>query len=79
MTADANPLTAPANGRVQDAPPTLDAQFRAWIDAFEQLGYDVDRLLADIGMARSDRPDPDRLIPCEMVGTLFSERNRSDR
>jgi AraC-like DNA-binding protein len=71
MTADANPLTAPAIGRVQDAPPTLVAQFRAWIDAFERLGYDVDRLLADIGMARSDLPDPDRLIPCEVVGALF--------
>jgi hypothetical protein len=44
MTADANPLTAPAIGRVQDAPPTLATQFRAWIDAFERLGYDVDRL-----------------------------------
>jgi AraC-like DNA-binding protein len=71
MTADANPLTAPATGRLQDAPPTPVGQFRAWVDGFERLGYDADRLLAEIGVARSDFPDPDRLIPCAVVGALF--------
>jgi hypothetical protein len=71
MTADAKPLTAPATRLWQDAPPTPGGQFRAWTDAFERLGYDVDRLLAEIGVARSDFPDPDRLIPCAVVGALF--------
>jgi hypothetical protein len=34
------------------------------VNAFERLGYDVSRLLADIGVKRSDLDDPDALIPC---------------
>ena len=35
-------------------PPTPAVQFRAFVDAFERLGYDVSRLLADIGMKEAD-------------------------
>jgi AraC-like DNA-binding protein len=71
MTADANPLTAGATGRIETPPPTPVVQFRAWVDAFERLGYDVDSLLADISLTRSDLADPDLLIPCDVVGAFF--------
>jgi hypothetical protein len=63
---------------LQDAPPTPVGQFRAWVDAFERLGYDADRLLAEIGVARSDFPDPDRLIPCAVVA-LFQRAQQIRR
>jgi AraC-like DNA-binding protein len=45
-------------------------QFRAFVDAFERLGYDAGRLLSDIGVRRADLDDPDALIPCASTGAL---------
>jgi AraC-like DNA-binding protein len=72
MTADANSLTAPATQQGQAVPPTPAVQFRAWVDAFERLGYEVGGLLADVGIERSAIADPDLLIPCDIVGALIA-------
>src|SRR5262245_7662414 len=72
MTADANPLTTPATRLAADVPPSPVVQFRAWVDAFERLGYDVSHLLAEVGLERSALADPDLLIPCDVVGAFFA-------
>jgi Arabinose-binding domain of AraC transcription regulator, N-term len=72
MTAGADPLTSRATSQATSGPPTPVVQFRAFVDAFERLGYDVSRLLADIGVKRSELDDPDALIPCAVTGALFS-------
>jgi len=46
--------------------------FRAWVDAFERLGYDVRELLGQLGLTRTDLDDPDLLIPCSVTGALFA-------
>ena len=71
MTAGANPLTASASQHTSVGPPTPAVQFRAYVNAFERLGYDVDRLLAAIGFRRSEADDPDALISCDVCGALF--------
>jgi AraC-like DNA-binding protein len=78
MTAGANPLTSRATNPGTSGPPTPAVQFRAFVDAFERLGYDVSRLLADIGVKRSELDDPDALIPCATTGALF-ERSQHMR
>jgi len=51
--------------------------FRAYVDAFERLGYDVDSLLAGVGARRTDLLDPDALIPSAIcVGFLGSALQR---
>ena len=72
MTADANSLTVAATQQGQAVPPTPAVQFRAFVDAFERLGYEVGRLLADVGLERSVLADPDLLIPCDVVGALIA-------
>jgi AraC-like DNA-binding protein len=76
MTNGANPLTSGATNQSSGGPPTPAVQFRAFVDAFERLGYDVNRLLADIGLKRSDLEDPDALIPCATTGALFEQSQR---
>src|SRR6185295_10142337 len=71
MTAGANPLTTRATNPGAAGPPTPAGQFRAFVDAFERLGYDVGRLLSEIGIPRADVDDPDGLIPCAATGALF--------
>jgi AraC-like DNA-binding protein len=66
MTPRANRLTARATSRVSPAPLTPAAPFRAYVDAFERLGYDVNSLLAGAGARRADLLDPDALIPTEV-------------
>jgi AraC-like DNA-binding protein len=53
-------------------------QLRALADAFERLGYDVDRLLGEIGFCRSDLADPDRLVPLQVIDGLV-ERTQRER
>jgi hypothetical protein len=77
MTAGANPLTAPTTVRTSVGPPTPAVQFRAYLNAFQRLGYDVDRLLEAIGFHRTEAPDG--LIPCEMCGHCSSAQRRSGR
>jgi AraC-like DNA-binding protein len=72
MTAGANPLTASANRQNSSGPPTPAVQFRAYVNAFERLGYDVDTLLEAIGFCRTAADNPDALIPCEVCGALFN-------
>jgi len=71
MTAGANPLTSRATFAPEAGPPVAAVQFRAHIDAFERLGYDVASLLEGIGVRRSDLDDPDALISCATCGRLF--------
>jgi AraC-like DNA-binding protein len=72
MTAGANPLAAHARMPVQGLLPSPVVQFRAWVDAFERLGYDVRTLLTDVGLERASLADPDLLIPCDVVGAFFA-------
>jgi AraC-like DNA-binding protein len=71
MTVGANQLTSRATTANVEGPPTPVVQFRAFVDAFERLGYEVDRLLADVGLSRSELDDPDALIPCAVCGAFF--------
>jgi AraC-like DNA-binding protein len=73
MTAGVNPLTASATERTSTGPPTPAVQFRAYVNAFERLGYDVDGLLDTIGFSRSQADDPDALISCDVCGALFTQ------
>jgi AraC-like DNA-binding protein len=77
MTSGANPLTSRAMNQGPEGPPTPVLQFRAWIDAFERLGYDVGRLLSDVGFERLDLDDPDMQIPCAVVGAFFERSQRA--
>ena len=54
-----------------DAPPPPAVQVRAFVDAFERLGYDVNGMLADVGLARPELDDADALIPCTVTGALL--------
>ena len=72
MTVGANSLTASAIQQTSVGPPTPAVQFRAYINAFERLGYDVDVLLEAIGFPRSEADDPDALVSCDVCGALFT-------
>jgi AraC-like DNA-binding protein len=76
MTFRANQLTARATSPNAGNPATPAFQFRAFVDAFERLGYDAGRLLSDIGVRRADLDDPDALIPCAATGALFGSALR---
>jgi AraC-like DNA-binding protein len=77
MTTGANQLTARATDTNAGGPPAPVGQFRSFVDAFERLGYDVGRLLSDIGVRRADLDDPDGLIPCAATGALFERALRT--
>jgi AraC-like DNA-binding protein len=72
MTPRANRLIARATSEVAPAPLTPAVAFRAYVDAFERLGYDVDSLLADAGGRRADLLDPDALIPSAVCSGFLS-------
>ena len=55
MTFRANQLTARATSSNAGSPATPAFQFRAFVDAFERLGYDAGRLLSDIGVRRDSK------------------------
>jgi AraC-type transcriptional regulator len=45
---------------------------RAFVDALERLGYDMDPLLAEAGLSRADFDrDPDARIPCSVMVPLY--------
>ena len=71
ITVGANRSASRASRPDAGAPPTPAAQFRAFVDAFERLGYNVGTLLGELGLHRSDLDDPDTLIPCAVTGALF--------
>jgi hypothetical protein len=78
MTAGANQLTAPATNRDESGPTTTMLQFRAWVDAFERLGYPTAQLLPELGEATIDFDDPDAIVPCRVICALF-ERTQCAR
>src|SRR4029450_9505668 len=53
MTPGANSLMSRATRTAPSGPPTPILQFRAFVEAFRRLGYDLDRLLGDVGCATS--------------------------
>ena len=75
MTADANPLTSRADRAVPEPPSTPMAQFRAWVNAFERLGFEVQPLLVAAGLSRPALDDPDTLIPCAACAAMFAHAN----
>jgi AraC-like DNA-binding protein len=78
MTGAANSLTARATKRVRGGQGASAVQFRALVDAFERLGYGMERLLAEIGVRRCDLDDPDERVPLELLIALF-ERTQRER
>jgi AraC-like DNA-binding protein len=71
MTTRANRLTpratTDASAAGLSAPQLPAAQLRAFADALDCLGYDVESLLARAGLRRSNLDDPDGMIPCEAI------------
>jgi hypothetical protein len=47
--------------------------------ALEQLGYDLDALLASAGLQRLDVADPDTLRPSSACATVFENAHRERR
>jgi AraC-like DNA-binding protein len=75
MTARANSVTERATKPAGNAgwiwtAPTSD--FRALMDAFGRLGYNVETLLASAGVRDTDLDDPDGRVPCEAYGAVVS-------
>src|SRR5215471_5320614 len=68
MTTGANPLTWSATA----------SDFRAYLNAFEPLGYDVDALAAAAGFTRGRLDDPEVRVPCSAydVVTCAAQRTR---
>jgi AraC-like DNA-binding protein len=72
MTEDANSLTSHATRPPVEGPRASVVQFRAFVDAFAQLGYDVERILGDLDLTRAALDDPDLLIPCSFNDVLIT-------
>jgi AraC-like DNA-binding protein len=53
------------------------ADVRTFVKAFQRLGHDVDRLLADVGVSRRDLDEPDGRIACEVVGSLLARAQQT--
>jgi len=71
MTVGANSLTSRATRPAPTGPSTPILQFRAFVEAFRRLGYDVDRLLIEIGCPMSAFDNPDGQISCELTTAFF--------
>ena len=71
MTVGANSLTSRATRPAPAGPPMSILQFRAFVEAFRRLGYDVDRLLLEVGCPMSEFENPDGQIPCELSTAFF--------
>ena len=59
MTDGANRLTPRATLPADTRPPMPALQFRAFVDAFDRLGYDTTQLLTSCGVGRTTLADPD--------------------
>jgi AraC-like DNA-binding protein len=80
MTLGDNRLTGHATAQASGPPAQLlSGGLRAMTDALERLGYDVDRLLAMAGLARSAVQDPDALIPCAAYGVVLCAAQQEHR
>ena len=71
MTDGAKQLTSRATSSGGTGPFIPAQQFRAFVDAFERLGYHVDALLAAAGLRRTDLFDPDALVPSSACGDFI--------
>jgi AraC-like DNA-binding protein len=79
MTAGANSLTDRVKAPVDPAArrwamPANNA--RAFLNAFERIGYDIEPLLASAGLRVHGLDDPDTLLPCETLGALIAGAQR---
>src|SRR5262245_1484732 len=79
MTTGANALTARAKAAAADGRPMPVLTFRAWVEAFERLGYDVAGLLSDVGLEKADLDDSDALIACRVTGDFLERTQRAKR
>jgi AraC-like DNA-binding protein len=66
MTPRANRLTDHATPAAQAA-----SDMRAFVDALQRLGFDIDALLPAAGIDRAALDDPDGRIPCAAVDAMF--------
>src|SRR4030095_11005342 len=72
MTDGANRLTPRATFPADPRPPMPASQFRAFVEAFDRLGYETTQLLRSCGVGRTTLADPDGLIPCSTSGDFFA-------
>jgi AraC-like DNA-binding protein len=72
MTVRANSLASRATRPVPTGPPMPVLQFRAFVEAFRGLGYDVERLLSEIGCPMAEFDNPDGQISCELSSEFFA-------
>jgi AraC-like DNA-binding protein len=76
MTEDANSLTSHATRPPVEGPRASVVQFRAFVDALAQLGYDVERILGALELTRAMLDDPDLTLPCALNEMLFTHALR---
>lgn len=73
MTDGANPLTVRASNTAVVGTPAVNvpaATVRVFVDALERLGYEVEPLLATVGIRRADLTDPDARVSCTVLPTI---------
>src|SRR5512138_3079191 len=82
MTPRDNRVTGAAT-KILSAQPSADAhavrEVRGMLRVLEQLGYDLDALLASAGLQRRDVADPDALLPSKACATVFENAHRERR
>jgi len=81
MTPRDNRVTGAAT-KTSSAPPDevhAAGEVRGMLRVLEQLGYDLDTLLASAGLQRRDVSDPDALLPSRACATVFENAHRERR
>ncbi len=82
MTPRDNVVTGDAT-KMRSAPPSDDGhevrEVRGMLRVLEELGYDLDALLASAGLQRRDVQDPDAFLSPRACATLFENAHREQR
>src|SRR4051812_35036247 len=82
MTPRDNAVTGAATARLS-APPSADAhevrEVRGMLRVLEELGYDLDALLASAGLQRRDVEDPDAFLSPRACAAVFESAQREQR
>ena len=82
MTPRDNALTGAAT-KTRTAPRSADphdaGEVRGMLHVLEQLGYDLDALLASAGLQRRDVDDPDAPLPAKACAAVFESAHRERR
>jgi AraC-like DNA-binding protein len=82
MTPRDNAVTG-GSTKILSAPPSADAhdvrEARGMLRGLEQLGYDLDALLAAAGLRRRDVEDPDAFLSPKACATVFESAHRERR